>query len=350
MTTPKSQSEHQTNPRTGPEIYVHTASGVEDPSVRVRVQDWATYAGAQLKWNIGGTVPRLSSVHRKAPKGGVDLVLRNLFRMTDGTPEAHLLQRSALGIYELDDGLPWDTGRLAGLGAWWKVPFRRDRLAQRAAIAADRVIVGNEVLADWATQYNDDVRLIPTCIDLAEYDRKVDYKVGTEPQLVWVGSAATEFELTRIAPALRQVNQRTGARLLIVGSSAISTDPSLAEFSIRIPWSLAAQRQQLLLADVGLMPLSDSVYQQAKCGYKLLQYAAAGLPAVASPVGVNETMLDNGLGLPAGSLDEWAEQVVSLLELGVDQRTKVGHRANEYVQSMYTYSIWEDRWLSAVTP
>ena len=40
------------------------------------------------------------------------------------------------------------------------------------------------------------------------------------------------------------------------------------------------------------MPLHDGVYERAKCGYKLLQYAASGVPAVGSPVGVNVSILE----------------------------------------------------------
>jgi hypothetical protein len=56
-------------------------------------------------------------------------------------------------VYDLDDGLPWDDGNLPGFGRhWWKRPFPRSIVAlERAASAADRMIVGNEVLADWAS-------------------------------------------------------------------------------------------------------------------------------------------------------------------------------------------------------
>ena len=92
------------------------------------------------------------------PAGAPLLLLRNARRLTRGRREAGLLRRASPGVYDLDDGLPWDDGNLPGLGHWAKRPFPRSLTARRAAAAADRVVVGNDVLAEWAVQHCADVR------------------------------------------------------------------------------------------------------------------------------------------------------------------------------------------------
>ena len=75
----------------------------------------------------------------------------------------------------------------------------------------------------------------------------------------------------------------------------------------RIVWTDQAT-SRLAGWDVGVMPLRDGVYERAKCAYKLLQYAASGLPAVGSPIGVNAGILDEMDGLAPSSVDEWYDE------------------------------------------
>ena len=56
------------------------------------------------------------------------------------------------------------------------------------------------------------------------------------------------------------------------------------------------------------MPLADNEFQRGKCGLKLLQGMAAGLPTIASPVGVNSEIVQPGrTGFLAETPDEWHE-------------------------------------------
>ena len=317
-----------------------------DPSVRTRLTTWAERTGTALDLRVGGTFPT-KPPRRAALRESSVIVLRNSHRVSRGGFEERALRLAGLGIYELDDGLPWDNGRLHGLGRWWKVPFRRDRIAVRSARAADRVIAGNHVLADWASQYCEDVRIIPTCVDPDDYNRKVDFNLNATPTLIWVGSEATEFEIVDIAPALLEVHRQTNARLVLLGAANRPIPSGMELFTTRIPWTLESQKTLLAQADIGLMPLSNGVYQQAKCGYKLLQYAAAGLPAVASPVGVNSQMLAQGLGV-AAEPEQWVEKVVALISANSIARQRIGQTAFTTCVSEYSYTSWEPSWRKAV--
>src|SRR5688572_23117243 len=248
------------------------------------------------------------------------LLLRNARRLTRGRREAGLLRRASPGVYDLDDGLPWDDGNLPGLGHWAKRPFPRCLTARRAAAAADRVVVGNDVLAEWAVQHCADVRVVPTCVEAAEYRTRDSWEIADPPALGWIGSPATEHYLVGIAGALAEVHRRTGAHVAMV-SSAGELPEELRPFTDKTVWTPESVRA-LADWDVGLMPLHDGMYERAKCGYKLLQYAASGVPAVGSPVGVNRQMLDAMEGLGATTTDEWVEALIALLTEPAQRRAE----------------------------
>lgn len=283
---------------------------------------------------------------RKAAQVPV-LLLRNAAKLSRGRLESRLLRSGSAGIYDLDDGLPWDDGRLPGLGAWWKRPWPRSLIADRAARSADRVIAGNELLADWASQRCGDVVVVPTCVEPDDYEGKSTYEVSDPPRIGWLGSPATEGYLVDIAPALAEVHRRTGARLTILGGS-VNTDARLAAFSNRAEWSLQAQHQLPATWDVGLMPLRDGVYERAKCAYKLLQYGAAGLPCIGSPVGASSQLLQQVAAPAPNSLDEWVDALTAVLTASPAHRAAMGARATAVVKRDFAYATWQSTWSAAV--
>src|SRR5690606_10393235 len=98
-----------------------------------------------LKWvdrlRPGATVHGPGFSGARVPAGEPVLLLRNARRATRGRHEARILRRASIGVYDLDDGLPWDDGRLPGHERAVARVFPRSLLARRAAGAADRVIV-----------------------------------------------------------------------------------------------------------------------------------------------------------------------------------------------------------------
>jgi hypothetical protein len=333
--------------RDGPSAIVAFASvGHSDPSVRARIIGWRRHSPVPITLST----PRFPfRVGRKtAPGDSVALVLRNAAKLTRGALERSILSHAAFGIYEIDDGLPWDNGLLPGIGARWKVPFRRDRIALRAAQSADRIIVGNEILAEWARDWHADVVVVPTCVEPDEYARKTDYEIRGRPRILWMGSKATERELIRIAPALREVHRRTGATVEIVSAPNRLVPEALDGIGHRRPWSLSAQRTAGFENDIGIMPLDDAVYQRAKCGYKLLQYAVCGLPAVASPIGVNATMCRQGIGL-ATEEDQWVETIERLIGMVPSDRKALADTAYQATVDRYSYSAVLPVWRAATS-
>ncbi|MBE8474527.1 glycosyltransferase [Streptomyces justiciae] len=212
---------------------------------------------------------------------------------------------------------------------------------------ADRVIAGNLVLADWASHFQRDVVVIPSCVAVEDYMPKVSYELRDPPRLGWIGSPHNEAYLLEIADAITEVHRRTGARLTLVGTTA-RTLGDLESLIDRVPWSPDSQGVALAAMDIGLMPLPATPYSLGKCGYKLLQYAAAGLPAVASPLGVNADLLDQ-FGMPrARTQDDWISAILALIGGSAAAREQLGRTAREITARRYAFDVWLPRWVAAV--
>ncbi|MEU6354141.1 glycosyltransferase [Streptomyces sp. NPDC047072] len=273
------------------------------------------------------------------------LLHREASPLSRGWWERRLLTRSEFSVYDFDDALQWDHGA----GGWVRRLAPKAEKVDVAMRCADRVIAGNAVLADWASQHHPDVVVIPSCVEPDDYTPKTSYTVHDPPRLGWVGSPNNEVYLLLIADVLVEIHRRTGARLTLVGTCA----PRLGRLEAiidRVAWSPASQRTALAGMDVGLMPLPRCAYSLGKCGYKLLQYGAAGVPAVASPLGVNAEIL-NLFGMPAArTAADWVDALTGLLDGSAATREGLGCRARETVCRRYSYDAWLPRWEAAVEP
>jgi glycosyltransferase involved in cell wall biosynthesis len=116
----------------------------------------------------------------------------------------------------------------------------------------------------------------------------------------------------------------------------------------RVTWAGPATDALLAEADCGLMPLPDDTWTRGKCAYKLLQYAAAGLPVIGSPVGVNARVLDELAGSAATDSDSWVEAVVELLRAPETERRARGLAARRGVEEHYSYTAWRRSFLEAL--
>ncbi len=206
---------------------------------------------------------------------------------------------------------------------------RIDILMHRAAL----VTAGNSYLARRAiTARAPQVEIIPTAIDLERYAQKTDYaSTGNILRIVWIGSPYTMRYLQQIQPALAQLHQCKPFKLRIIAGSPLSLDGVDTEF---FPWSENNEAEHIRTADVGIMPLLDTPWEQGKCGYKLIQYMACGLPVVASPVGVNTDLVQSDIGLLANSQAEWVTALEMLLK-NTTLRRQLGQTGRQRVEEHY---------------
>ncbi|MGH3265009.1 MAG: glycosyltransferase, partial [Trebonia sp.] len=198
-----------------------------------------------------------------------------------------------LDLYDFDDALTVGSAATANRRfQWTKQEARRAVTCMRRARL---VLTGNSTLAAQAREHAARVEIVPSCVDptaqaLHQHGERETLTIG------WIGSHTTVAYLDQLLPVIKRLNERgRRATLVVVGG-----DTGLREEWIEHrSWSLATQAADLASFDIGVMPLPDTEWTRGKSGYKLLQYFAAGVPAVASPVGVNAEFVADGRGLAA---------------------------------------------------
>jgi glycosyltransferase involved in cell wall biosynthesis len=214
-----------------------------------------------------------------------------------------------------------------------------DRIMRSAEI----VISGNQYIADYALNAGAKrVEIIPTVIDLDHYPMKSDQKDEIFT-IVWIGSPYTTQYLKAIEPALEKACKEGKAKVRLIGAGPIDLPNIPFE---TFPWTEETEVSLIQECHVGIMPLTDSPWEHGKCGFKLIQYMGCSLPVIASPVGVNSEIVDEGVnGYLATSNEEWTEKF-ALLQNDPAILTTLGASGRNKVEQKYSLQAWHPRYVN----
>jgi glycosyltransferase involved in cell wall biosynthesis len=280
----------------------------------------------------------LRTWERRALLRSADVVILHQIKLSG--LEARLFAAfSRRRVFDIDDAIYVRKPRRLGEPAD-ESRFRRAKFAATCRWV-DVVAAGNEVLAAAAGPHAHEVVILPTSIDVAAY-AAVSVPKASLPTIVWIGSPENLVYLEMIRPALARVASRhPQLRLRVV----CSRFPDWSDVRIeRVAWSAATEIGALASAHVGIMPLSDDAWARGKCAFKLLQYMAASLPCVASPVGANAAAVIDGVtGYHAADLDAW-EHALRLLIESPALCARFGAAGHAHVERGYAMSTYRARY------
>jgi glycosyltransferase involved in cell wall biosynthesis len=210
----------------------------------------------------------------------------------------------------------------------------RKRPIEQLVSRADVLIVGNTFLRDQLASQAGGAVVLPTCVEV----RATRIKAHLSPSPVrigWIGLQDNLRELDALEPAFRALQRRfkDDALLSVVSSRPYETSAIATEF---VPWSLETEAESLLHFDIGIMPLADSLFARGKCAFKAIQCMSFGLPVVASPVGMNSEVVNEGTnGYLARSTDEWSDRLSRLI-VSPSLRSELGAAAFETIRDSYS--------------
>ena len=298
----------------------------------------------------GNFLNKLRFVRRSIAKRRADVARMNDFDiificrealMTRSTVFERAFRRSrAKVVFDYDDSI-W-LQNVSDANRSWSWVKDAGKTAKLIGLA-DVVFAGNDYLANYARSFNKRVEVVPTTIDTDEY-KPVPHSRNGSVCIGWSGSITTIQHFQYAIPALRILKERYGDRITI----RVIGDGSYSEPDLGVqgqPWRKNSEVADLGAFDIGIMPLPDDDWARGKCGLKGLQYMGLGIPAIMSPVGVNGTIISDGVnGFLAGSTEEWVEKLSRLIE-DAELRQRVGIAARRSVEEHWSVKAWQDRYL-----
>lgn len=286
-------------------------------------------------------------------------------------------------IYDFDDAIWMNDGHDSGF--MWKLKWR-SKIASTCKWSW-KVTAGNDFLANYARQYCNQVILFPTVVDTdihlqAERNtldaerwtlnagrQALNTELNTQfpipnteslipnvqsaasqkpkakdqrPVVGWTGSHSTLFYLDMLLPILQQLEKELDFEFLVIANK----DPKLHLKHYRfIPWNKNSEVEDLRQIDIGVMPLEDNEWSKGKCGFKLIQYLSIGIPAIASPVGVNTDIIIPGkTGFLASSETEWFENLTKLIQ-DPQLRNQLGQNGRKLIEEKYSVDSLRDKFI-----
>lgn len=243
-------------------------------------------------------------------------------------------------VFDFDDAI-WLTN-VSNANRWFKWLKNPGKTSHIIALA-DVIFAGNEYLKSFASNYNSNIRIVPTTIDTDEYQR-MELPQRESVCIGWSGSITTIQHFEFALPFLQKIKDRYGDRvdIKVIGDGNYRHE---ALGIVGIPWTKQGELKELSSIDIGIMPLPDDEWAKGKCGLKGLQYMALEIPALMSPVGVNTEIIDDGQnGFLASSQEEWVDKLSRLIE-SEELRKKMGKAARQTVIDRYSVLAHRDRYV-----
>ena len=210
----------------------------------------------------------------------------------------------------------------------------RVKMFKNMVNASDHVIAGNEYLQQNTIPYTQNVTIIPSPIDISLYPQKTYSEKSDNITLGWVGAHGSIHYLKKMKPIFETLGKKNDKlRLKIVCDTFFDCENMAVD---KKQWSEKDEVADIQSFDIGLMPLMDDPWSHGKCGLKILQCLATGVPVVCSPAGINKEIVQDGVhGFWANSQEEWIEKLEIMIN-DHDLRRKMGMAGRERVIEHYS--------------
>lgn len=212
---------------------------------------------------------------------------------------------------------------------------------------ASHVVAGSTYLKQYFERISSTpVEYVPSVVDTRRFNLGLYCKRDGEKVIIgWIGQASTSCNLRAINSVLSRLVAENLVEVRLVGVGNVDLGfPFVSQ-----NWTEEFESTLIANFDIGIMPLKDDLFERGKCAYKLIQYMAASLPVVASPVGANREVVQHGVnGYLAQGESEWYD-ALSILVRSQDLRQKFGIQGRKIAEERYSTLVAERRLLQIFT-
>lgn len=242
-------------------------------------------------------------------------------------------------IYDFDDAI-WLANYSEVNSKWQKLKmYGKVKYLMKWA---DKVTAGNAYLANFASQFNDNVQIIPTTIDTEHYHNKLSNHDEEKVVIGWTGSHSTMQYLDFIFPIIAELEEEYDFKFHLISDKAPETSLRSLEY---VKWNKATEIEDLSKLHIGIMPLEEDQWSEGKCGFKGLQYMSLGIAAILSPVGVNKAIVQQGEnGFLAKDAEEWKARLIDLLT-HPEKRKEIGLKGRQRIVEAYSVQSQKEAYL-----
>jgi glycosyltransferase involved in cell wall biosynthesis len=267
---------------------------------------------------VGLAQSALSRIADVARAGRYDVIFISREAMLFGPPVIEWfidrIKRRPI-VFDFDDAIfvSYVSPTFGKAASWLKFPQKTNSILQMSSC----VIAGNAYLAEYASQYNPHVAIIPTVVDSEQYEKARRSRESIEgsnslPVIGWIGTHSTAQYLKLVVPAVSELARDFRFVFRVIGAGELIRIPGLQVENRE--WEMSREIRDYADLDIGLYPIHDDAWARGKCAFKAIQYLAAGVACVASPVGMTCEVIRNGSnGILANNKEDWVQAIKSLL-------------------------------------
>ena len=207
---------------------------------------------------------------------------------------------------------------------------------------ADHVITCTPMLDEFVRKFNTQTTDISSTINTDTYIAKPNYTIQHQITLGWSGSHSTSKFLSLLKNILTELSKELDFKLLVIGDQHFEMDGVNIE---AIRWNATTEVNDLSRIDIGLYPLPDEPWVYGKSGLKALQYMALGIPTLATAIGANYRVIQDGEnGFLIKAEQDWKNKI---LRLAKDEalREKMGKQARIEVENKFSLKANKDTYI-----
>lgn len=218
--------------------------------------------------------------------------------------------------------------------------------------SADAIITSTQFLYDFYTKEKNkkNVFMVRNGIDIDRWHKKQDH-ARFLPKVGWVGALPWRSgDLETLQPFLGdflesnrlQFHHSGHIKELGFDATDLAGIPKGVKFTHEPRRILSQYPQMFRKIDIGLVPLNNIPFNHAKSTIKGLEYAASGVPFIASWSPEYQLLADDGVGRVAKNEKEWLEHLNALLDPKV--RKEDAEKNYEIVKQRHSMSARSQDW------